>query len=228
MKIEEIFYPLSETPVDENTFDLEKWRCENPMDYFKALYILNQADGIAKDVIFQEIYKITRLYIPDTLYKYYSLTTDVQLNEQKIKTLRQGNIYVSDIKDFNDPFDGKAYYYNADELKKYERLSDCDGKLIDDFTTFTKATSFTENGVNCMPMWAHYANNHQGFCVSYDMKSNVQLYSCTFPVQYTNQRLDITSLMDSQVAMLVKEMERQSQMGHKKILIDDLSLIYTS
>lgn len=47
-----------------------------------------------------------------------------------------------------------------------------------------------------MPMWAHYANNHAGFCVSYDMKENKQLSGCTFPVQYTNQRIDITSLMD--------------------------------
>ena len=51
-----------EQPIDEKNFDIEKWRRETPMDYLKAMYIMNMADGVAKDMIFKEIYKITRLY----------------------------------------------------------------------------------------------------------------------------------------------------------------------
>jgi hypothetical protein len=79
-----------------------------------------------------------------------------------------------------------------------------------------------------MPMWAHYANNHTGFCVSYDMKSNVQLSSCTFPVQYTNQRIDITSMMVQQVEKIIREIEIQSAEGKRKIILDDLSLVFLS
>lgn len=75
-------------------------------------------------------------------------------------------------------------------------------------------------------MWAHYSNNHTGFCVSYDMKLNVALSSCTFPVQYCNQRIDVTSLMEQQAKMLISEIEKQSTLGNKQILINDLSIIY--
>ena len=33
--------------------------------------------------IFEQIYKVTRMYIPDTLYKFYSLTDDEVLNKEK-------------------------------------------------------------------------------------------------------------------------------------------------
>lgn len=44
-------------------------------------------------------------------------------------------------------------------------------------------------------MWAHYSNNHAGFCVSYDINENKDLKSCTFPVQYTENRIDITGVL---------------------------------
>lgn len=226
MKVEDLQYEIPVLPISEKSFDIEKWRQETPMDYFKAMYIMNKADGICKDIIFQEIYKITRLYILDVLYKFFSLTEDTELNKKKLETLRQGKIFMADIKSLNDPFDGKAYFYNANKLKKLDRLTSHNGKLIDDFTAYIKVTSLTGNDVNSMPMWAHYSNNHTGFCVSYDMKLNVALSSCTFPVQYCNQRIDVTSLMEQQAKMLISEIEKQSTLGNKQILINDLSIIY--
>lgn len=208
MKLEDLQYAIPEQPIDEKNFDIEKWRSETPMDYLKAMYIMNIADGISKDVIFKEVYKITRLYIPDVLYKYYSLTNDKNLNKQKFQTLQKRKIYMSDVKEFNDPFDGKGYYYDANQLKKFDGLASHGGKLIDDFTSFIKATALTSNGVHFMPMWAHYSNNHTGFCVSYNMKHNVVLSDCTFPVQYTDQRIDVTILMEQQAYMLTNEIEK--------------------
>lgn len=222
MKIEDIKYSIPEESISEEDFDIEKWRSENPMDYIKAIFLINKASN--KSEIFKAIYKVTRLYLPDTLYKYYSLTDNIALNELKLGTLRQAKIFMSDAKHLNDPFDTKAYYYRPDELKKYERLSERDGKL--DFSSFTKISALTSNNVNSMPMWAHYANNHTGFCVSYDMKSNAQLSGCTFPVQYTDQRIDITSFMDRQVRKMIQEIETQSAAGKKVILMDDLSLVF--
>ena len=227
MKIENIEYDIPDKVVDENDFDLEKWRKESPMDYLKAMFILNKAtSGDVRNEAFKTIYRITRLYIPDTLYKYFSLTDDVDLNAKKLNTLRQQKVFMSDAKYLNDPFDNKAYFYNPEELKKYERLAIHNGKIIDDFSTYSKVTALTSNNVNWMPMWAHYANNHAGFCVSYDMKSNVQLSGCTFPIQYTDQRIDITSLMDEQVKSVIQEIEKQSRVGKKQIMIDDLSIVF--
>ena len=224
MKIEDIKYEIPDKIISEKDFDVEKWRIENPMDYFKAMYLINIS--LNKDEVFREIYRISLLYIPKTLFKYFSLTDNLSLNEQKLETLQQKKIFMSDVKDLNDPFDNKAYFYRPEELKKYERLAEHGGKLIDDFSVFSKVSSLTSNNVNSMPMWAHYANNHTGFCVSYDMELNTELSSCTFPIQYTDERIDITSIMDRQAQQMVQEFEKQSKQGKKKILLDDLSLIY--
>lgn len=224
MKIADINYSIPDEPISEKDFDIEKWRSENPMDYLKAIFLINMTSN--KNEVFKTIYKVTRLHIPDMLFKYYSLTDNIALNEQKLETLRQAKIFMSDTKYLNDPFDTKAYFYRPDELKKYARLTEYDGKLIDDFSSYMKVSALTSNNVNSMPMWAHYANNHTGFCVSYDMRSNVQLSSCTFPVQYTDQRVDITSLMDQQVQKMIQEIEIQSAAGKKAILMDDLSLVF--
>ena len=236
MKIEDISFDLPNVPIDEKNFDLGKWRRETPMDYLKALYIIFESDKIvdgvpgelARAIAFQSIYKVSRQYIPDTLYKYGSLTDDTDLNEKKFQTLQNRQIFMSDIKDFNDPFDGKAFYYDPQKLMNINWLTVYKGRLIDDFTRFLKATSLTENDVNCMPMWAHYSNNHRGFCVAYDMKNpdNLPLSACTFPVQYTDQRLDITSFMKAYAQMVAAEVDRQQAEGKKAILINDLTIIY--
>lgn len=224
MKIEDLKYTVPEREIDEENFDIEKWRNENPMDYLKAMFLINTASNKAE--VFKTIYQVTRHYIPETLFKYYSLTDSIALNEQKLNTLEQKKIFMSDTKYLNDPFDNKAYFYKPDELRKYEGLSGHGGKLIDDFSAYIKVSSLTANNVYSMPMWAHYANNHAGFCVSYDMKGNVELRGNTFPVQYTKQRIDITSLMDQQVKKIIQELETQSEAGKKQILLDDLTLVF--
>ena len=226
MKIEDLYFPPPNSPVDEKNFDLEKWRREFLMDYFKAIYVLQQGKGIVQDEVFKAIYRVVRLYLPDILYKYYSLTDDQELNAKKLETLMSKKIFLSDIKDFNDPFDSKAFYYDPECLKMSPELNRCDGKLIDDFTTYIKSTSLTANDVQSMPMWAHYAGNHTGFCVSYDMTNNLKLSSCTFPVQYSAERLDITSVMKKYAEMLLEEMSRQASVGNKQIVIEDLSIVY--
>lgn len=227
MKIEDIVYDIPDKTVDEKNFDVEKWRKENPMDYLKAMFILNKADNsIVKNEVFKAIFQVTRMYIPDILFKYFSLTDNINLNEQKLLTLQQQQIFMSEAKYLNDPFDNKAYYYDPKTLKKYERLAEHDGRIIDDFSLFSKVTSLTANNVNSMPMWAHYSNNHAGFCVSYDMKSNTQLSGCTFPIQYVDQRIDVTSLMDKIAQDIFQEIKCQSAEGKKEILLDDLSPVF--
>lgn len=226
VKIEDLYFPPPNSPVDEKNFDLEKWRKESPMDYFKAIHVLQQGKGIVQDEVFKAIYRVVQLYLPDILYKYYSLTDDQVLNAKKLETLRSKRIFLSDIKDFNDPFDSKAFYYDPEILKVSHELNQCDGKLIDDFTTYIKSTSLTANDVQSMPMWAHYAGNHTGFCVSYNMKKNLELSSCTFPVQYSEERLDVTDFIKKYAKMLLEEMSRQTSLGNKQIVISDLSIIY--
>ena len=190
------------------------------------MHLINQASN--KNEVFWTIYKITRLHLPDVLFKYFSLTDDFDLNESKLDAVQNQEIYMSDVKDLNDPFDSKAYFYRPEELKKYERLARHGGKLIDDFTSFAKIAALTANNVNSIPMWAHYSNNHKGFCLSYDIKDrrNIKLLSCTFPVQYVKTRIDVTNLMDYQANKIIIEIEKHIAEGKKEILLNDLSLIF--
>ena len=86
LKIEDLHFDLSSAPIDEKNWNLEQWRKENPMDYFKAMYILNMADNsTAKAEVFKAIYQVVRLHIPDGQYKYYSLSSDERLNMKKVQ-----------------------------------------------------------------------------------------------------------------------------------------------
>lgn len=238
MKIEDIKYTLPTVQIDVEDFNKEKWLQENPVDYFKFLYILFTSKNITPQLpyeivmktTFDALYRVTRLYIPDTLYKFYSLTSDKKLNKKKLSTLKNKQIFMSDIKDFNDPFDGKAFFYDHKKLAGIKRLASHNGKFIDDFTVFHKGTALTENNTSCMPMWAHYANNHHGFCVAYDMENhdNLALSACTFPIQYTDQRLDITSFIKEYAEMIASEVDLQLAQGKKNVHISDMSIVYVA
>lgn len=209
-------YRLKEGKIWGTDFNIKEYRVEHPMDYLKAMELI--LDTPYKTEVFQTIYKITRLHIPNILYKYFSLTENDGLNKLKLETLRNKKIYMSDIKSLNDPFDNKAFFYKNEKLQKHKELHTADGKIFDDLSSFSRVSSFTANGINCMPMWAHYSNNHKGFCVSYDMKNknNTQLSGCMFPIQYSAKRIDITSIMDSQIRMMLSEKEKQMAAGKKK------------
>lgn len=213
----------------DNDFDVIQWRKEHPVDYIKSLeLILSTPIPEVVDHMFKEIYKVMRLYIPDKLYKYYALNDDEELNKIKLKTLSDGKIFMSDPKDFNDPFDEKAFYYDSKKIANIERLKHCNGKLIDDFSKFWKVTSLTGNDYNDMPMWAHYSNNHKGYCVCYDTKEekNLDIRSNTFQVQYTSERVDITSFIYDYAEMISNKIDESIKNDTKIIEIQDLSLIY--
>ena len=77
-----------------------------------------------------------------------------------------------------------------------------------------------------MPMWAHYANNHMGFCVSYDTQKNLTLKSNTFPIQYTEERLDITQFMDQYIQYMSERKRYSENNGLRKIELNDLSIVF--
>jgi hypothetical protein len=111
-------------------------------------------------------------------------------------------------------------------LSDIERLHVHGGRLIDDFTVFVRGTCFTANGVQSMPMWAHYANNHKGFCVSYNTKDDLELSSSIFPIQYADERLDVTSLIRKHAEAICNKIDENARRGEKRTFYDDLTIIY--
>ncbi len=137
---------------------------------------------------------------------------------------------MSSTKNFNDPFDGKAFFYDNRELLCFDELKAHDGRFIDDFSDFSISTALTANGVNSMPMWAHYGSNHSGFCVSYDMKDkyNLSLSSNTFPIQYISERIEITSYIMDYVKAFLASVKHQQENDKRVIEINDISIVYIS
>ena len=128
----------------------------------------------------------------------------------------------------NDLFDGKGYYYRHEELLKYERVRNSADSSPFDFSSFTRSASFTANGVNSMPMWAHYGANHAGFAVEYDMtkQENMKLSSTMFPVQYADKRLDVTPIVETQIKTVIDKVDHNLKIGQKITVSDDLTLIF--
>ncbi len=130
---------------------------------------------------------------------------------------------MSDLSGFNDPFDGKAFYYDEKRTSIHKNWAQFKHDAINKFSSRVRIASLTANGINSMPMWAHYANNHTGFCVAYDMRQNNLLSCSTFPVQYTDERIDITAFVDQYVEYLCSVFEEQ--FNKKTIYITDWSLV---
>lgn len=207
-------------------FDLKTYLRENSMDYLKAMELIKKNTN--NDIVMQIISEIARLHVPELVYKYDSLSDNFEKDIRKFKTLLNKKVYLADPKSFNDPFDNKAFFYRNEVLAKYDFLKYCNGKIIDDFSNYVRLASFTSNGINNMPMWTHYSNNHRGYCVVYNTKSNknTDLSSNLFPVQYIEERVDITPILDSFIAELVSLKEKSSITVEK--IISSNSLIIGS
>lgn len=191
-------------------------RHENgPVNYINAVRcILESQSPLAA---FRVIYSMARQTIPSTLFKYYSLTNsqshnDEQLNERKFATLQSKRVFASFSSDMNDPFDGRGYFYRAEPINAVFSQSNpgFDFGSID-FASHSKITSFTACGYQSMPMWAHYANNHHGFCVSYEMnESNAILKSFMWPIQYSDVRIDVTRTLCELLPGVVDSLDNDS------------------
>lgn len=131
--------------------------------------------------------------IPKKLYKYIYLDkiptckhkcSIESLNELKLKTLIDNNFWLSTAKNLNDPFEIKTLFVEEEKLKKYNYPVEVINKLKDFFYNAFLIGCFSSNLTNNMPMWAHYANNHTGFCVEYKINKPELFY----PIFYEPSR----------------------------------------
>lgn len=229
MKLEDVQLPIPNNNIDEKDWDIEKWRKEAKADYLTlARYLMTFSKPAEIDAVFQVIWQAMHLFVPNTLYKYSSLSDNIELNEKKLDTLLNQKVFLAEVKDFNDPFDCKGFFYHPEALSQSAVRKAIGGKAINNYCSAQRVAAFSANGIQSMPMWAHYANNHAGYCVSYDMNDNVnlKLKANTFPVQYTDQRVDITNALESYSNMLISSFEAHVAAGEWTIEITDYSILY--
>lgn len=98
--------------------------------------------------------------VPKYLYKFFSL------NDFSIDSLENDYIYLSNPKDFNDPFDCNRNLIaeKQKELRNWEYV-----ERLNDISDIGIAC-FSENGMEPL-LWSHYANSYRGFCLKFNVES---------------------------------------------------------
>lgn len=209
-----------------NMEEVYKYREENPMDYIKVLELLNEYSEVPE--VFQTIYKVIKLHVPDVIYKYYSLNDDEQLNLMKFDTLSNEEIFLSFSEDFNDPFDNKSFYFDIDTIQKYKFGFLFGEEFLDEHIKTSRFASFSASGYENLPMWAHYSNNHHGYCVSYSttFKNNPEFSPHIFPIQYVEGRVDITKHLISFLDDIEVDINNSKKDGNREILVSNLMVLW--
>ena len=126
--------------------------------------------------------------VPDYLIKFYSLSDDASSNEKRFKKLRSNANWFDIPEHQNDPFDMKMAYVDEEIAKE---KGACDEavmtakSLLNGLQNGFALCSFIDTDVNNLPMWAFYANNHQGYCVRYKINKK----ELVFRVLYEPERI---------------------------------------
>jgi len=133
---------------------------------------------------------------PRKIYKYrpgISYNADGELYD--VISLRENNIWASAANKFNDPFDSAILlnfkdFLRPDKTKLKEVLNFKKGikeisDLSDTIRSHTYVSCFSEL-VDSRLMWSHYACNHRGFCIEYDLVELMGIGTVVLPVNYTD------------------------------------------
>lgn len=166
---------------------------------------------------FQSAREYKRESIPAYLYKYYYLADSSvcvdgtsckkthDKNEEKLIPLETRKIWMPSFGNLNDPFEFNALYLDKNRLSKTEWEIDCLEKYLESFKSSLLLTCFSENPYNNMPMWAHYANSHQGFCVKYEIVDPDLIYKVSYEGNRTAMATLITSLVTQMHYMIERD-----------------------
>lgn len=149
---------------------------------------------------------------PASLYKYYGNT------ERNLENIKANKMWYSAPCNFNDVFDceitvdeatlfGCALQLAPEGTKirtgspAWKQIRQTMRQEIKSFRA-TFENNRSTMGISCLSesdesllMWAHYANNHRGMCVEYDlMEINNQLHFTPVPIIYSNERVCFNTL----------------------------------
>jgi hypothetical protein len=136
-----------------------------------------------------ELLPAIRNELPRRIYKYYRLSDDTKSNERRLEAIKNNTIWASTYSEFNDPFECQYFYLNESDLLEMgipnpENAKKLWDSIMEQIRKRITIMCFTQNP-NDMPMWAHYANEHKGFCVEYE----VEKYNNLYPVFYSKNRM---------------------------------------
>lgn len=171
---------------------------ENLMEWenqYRTL-ILNGNEKAAKEVLLENISQDT------IIYKYCG-----GLNRD-FKTFSENKIWMSNAWEFNDPYDS-AFLVNKHRKENYDPKTERDIALKDykeqrkqDIESMKLQkkmfiSCFSER-CDSILMWSHYAREHRGLCIGYNLYELIKTYDC-FPVIYENAMFQIKGELEDSI-----------------------------
>lgn len=156
--------------------------------------------------------------VPDKLIKFVSLNGD-DSDSKKLKSLENNEIWFSDRRFLNDPYEFKGIVldkarlsdngYAESQIEILKKILECDEWGI---------TCLSANSVDYLPMWAYYTNNYAGFCVEYSIENKSQIHE----VFYEQDRIKISY----SAVQYMNEVEKSLKFGTSSPELDFLGHIF--
>lgn len=151
-------------------------------------------------------------YVPKVLYKYYPLFDSRYVehereNQIRLDSLRRNKIWISNYENFNDPFEFKMLTLDRARLKGNGWDIGYIERILEEFKKRTLIACFSSSVENNMPLWAHYTNNHLGYCVKYSIINPRSL----FPVSYEPVRTKTAVIPTKIISEIVNSFNKNSK-----------------
>lgn len=143
--------------------------------------------------------------VPEYLYKYYSLNDNVELNNKKLTNLKENRNWFDLPKNQNDPLDSMMAY--VDKSRSDRSAIDTVEYMLKKLRDSFLICSFSEAGIEQLPMWAFYANEHKGFCVKYKVFNK----KIVWRILYEENRMPVYTIP----LHLIDEMEKSKKLGYE-------------
>jgi len=114
-----------------------------------------------------------------------------------LENIKNGVIWLSAVKNFNDPFDCDFCIQEYEEyVKEASSFSNKEfdvaaKKIKEDILELRNsvAMSCLSRKSDSILMWSHYGDKHQGICLCYDIKDLISLGKILLPVWYRNEKV---------------------------------------
>lgn len=130
-------------------------------------------------------------FTPDYLYKFYWLTDNPNddNNKKRFYSLKNNYIWFANPGQQNDPYEFHGIYWDEEKLLSLGVRQESIRHAKEILFNQIALSAFTSNMNDNLPMWAHYANNHHGYCVKYKVGNKRTFRN----VIYGEQRVSVTN-----------------------------------
>ncbi|MBA2871039.1 hypothetical protein HNQ85_001309 [Anoxybacillus calidus] len=144
-------------------------------------------------------------------------------NNKRLESIENKKLWLSRFDKLNDPFEFKSLYLDRKRLEEHGWDIGFLEQIINNIKMHMLVTCFSDNFNSNMPMWAHYSNNHKGFCVEY----NIINPNLIFPVLYGEKRYATASIITNLVSELTK-LENQDKRADLNKINHYFTVLYLS